>query len=144
MASLAEQLEAMLREWGAAVHREASDSMLATGQAMAPVAPEDGGETRDSGMVVPHSDTSATLTFEDRGFTDEGPEPHTITGNPYLAFEGLGGELVILGREGSPASVNWVPGPGVEANRGWFTERTATDDHWGEALRVAADTVSFG
>lgn len=139
MTSLAEQLRPLLEEWAQHVGDDAADLMLATAQALAPIGAEGGGETRDSGEVDQAGHLAWSIQFDDRGYTDEGPEPHTILGNPLLAFDWPERGLF-------PAifrSVEWKPGPGVAANKGWFSERAMTDDQWQNALTVAAESVEL-
>lgn len=141
MPSLAEQLSALLTDWANAVVADAAQNeMLFTAQTNCPIAPIDGGEMRDSIQAQPLGERLWELSVEDRGFTDEGPEPHTIYGNPLLVFDWPEAGLF-------PAvftKVNWVPGPGVELNRGWWSERTITDDNWLSALERSAEQFQLG
>lgn len=137
MATLAEQLETLIRDWAAEVAATAADLVFDATQALCP---EDEGTLRASGTLDRAGDTSYTIIYDDVGFTDEGPQPHRIEGNPLLAFDWPEQGLF-------PAvfrHVNWVPGPGVEANKGWFTERAATQEQWENSLMIAADATALG
>jgi hypothetical protein len=139
--SLAEQLTALVSEWADAVVADAAQTeMVFTAQANCPVAPIDGGEMLNSIQAQPLGERLWEMSVDDRGFTDEGPEPHTIYGNPLLAFDWPAAGLfpAIL------AKVEWVPGPGVEMNRGWWSERTVTDDNWVAALERASELRGLG
>lgn len=134
--SFAEQLAQPLQQWAEDVVREASETMLERGQQLAPLG--ETGETVESGRVE-QSGTHASLTFDDRGYTDEGPTAHRIDGNPLLVFDWPAQGLM-------PAAfrhVFWTPGEGVARNRGWFTERTATPELWEQDLLAAAERVPF-
>lgn len=58
--------------------------------------------------------TVARLSYdaEHASYQDEGTGPHTIEGNPFLAFE-VGGVRVV---------VRSVQHPGSTVNKGWFTD----------------------
>lgn len=136
MPTLAEQLGPLLEQWADRVMQEATDLMV---DAATAVCPEDEGVTRASieGQMVGPS--RSTITVDDRGFTDEGPAPHHIEGNPLLVFDWPEKGLF-------PAvfrHVDWVPGAGVEANKGWFTERAMSDDNFTAALQIAAQSVDL-
>lgn len=134
--SLAEQLRPALEEWGRQVAEEAADSIRATVEA---TAPNDTGEMVASIQLVQTGPLSWAVTVDDRGFTDVGPEAHTIEGNPLLAFDWpAAGRFPAILR-----SVYWTPGPGVAENRGWFSERACTDEQWGSALDVAAGAIDL-
>ncbi len=134
MASIAEQLGPLIEEWARQVMQEAAQIVFDATQALCPV--EDG-DTLASGQLS-GGDLTWSITYDDVGFTDEGPEAHEIEGNPLLAFDWPEQGLfpAIFRR------VAWVPGPGVAANKGWFSERSASDGNFGDALIVAGD--SFG
>lgn len=138
-AALSDQLRPLLEAWAEAVAQEAAEAVFDATQALCPVAPEGGGETRDSGRLQQVGPTSWEITYDDRGFTDEGPTAHTIEGNPLLAFDWpeMGLFPAVFAR------VEWTPGPGVEENRGWFSERAATQENWEAELLRAADFVAF-
>lgn len=126
----------MLEDWAHRVGEEAADSMRATVEALAP---EDTGEMRDSTEVFATGQFSWAITVDDRGYTDVGPEAHTIEGNPLLAFDWpSAGKFPAIFR-----SVYWTPGPGVAANKGWFTERATSDEQWQNALEVAAEGIQL-
>lgn len=134
--SLAEQLRPLIREWARQVAADAADLVFDATQALCP---EDEGTLKASGSVEPRGELSFTISYDDVGFTDEGPTAHPIEGNPLLAFDWPEQGLY-------PAvfrHVEWVPGPGVEANKGWFTERACTQEQWENALRVAAEGVAL-
>ena len=137
-ASIADQLVPLLESWARVVMAEATNTMLTSAQALAPVG--ETGETRDSLQAQPLGDWSWEITCEDRGYTDEGPEAHTIQGNPLLAFDWPEQGLF-------PAvfrRVNWVPGEGVAANKGWFSERAMDEANYDAALLQAADAYGLG
>lgn len=136
MSSLADQLAPMLEEWAAEVAERAAGGME---QVARDNAPDDTGETARSIEARRTGQTSYEMTADDRGFTDEGPEPHRIEGNPLLAFDWPGAGLF----PAVFAHVDWVPGAGVAANRGWWTLRSATDDEWLGQLEAAADAVTL-
>lgn len=136
MASLAEQLEPLVREWGRQVAQDAAELVFDASQALCP---EDEGTLRDSGSIEATGDLHYRISYDDVGYTDEGPVAHRIEGNPLLVFDWPEQGLF-------PAvfrHVDWVPGPGVEANKGWFTERAVTDEQWQNSLQVAAESVDL-
>lgn len=137
VASLSEQLRPMIRAWAAEVQREAADSVFQATQALAPVG--ETGALVASGQLEQSGEFGWRISYDDRGFTDVGPEAHEIRGNPVLAFDWPAAGLY-------PAifrSVMWTPGPGVAANRGWFSERSATQEQYEQALLVAAEAFSL-
>lgn len=131
-----------MRAWAQQVVQEAATEMELKARAQCPVAAVGGGEMLQSIQTAAVGDLTWEITAEDRGFTDEGPEAHEIVGNPLLAFDwpapGPGLFPAIF------RHVNWVPGDGVAANKGWWTERTITDANWLEALTTAGDIVRLG
>lgn len=142
MPSIEDQLRPLVEEWARRVTEVAAHAQFDATQALCPVGTsESGGATgtmRDSATL----DGDATrwhIEYQDVGYTDEGPEPHDIHGNPLLAFpwHERGIPLMIA------RSVHWVPGAGVEQNRGWFTNNV-TDATWDEHLRFAADSTALG
>lgn len=146
MASLAEQLGGMIERWSAEVMREASTEMTFKAKTECPVAPIGGGEMISTIAADQVDPLRYRLSVEDRGYTDEGPEPHPIEGNPLLVFDwpeappSYGGALF-------PAvfrHVDWKPGAGVAANKGWWSDRTITDDNFEDCLRIAAEVVNLG
>ncbi len=99
-------------------------------------APIDTGALSRSGQVttVPNgAGATATLTFTEdyASYLDEGTGPHTITGNPLLAFQ-WGGQTVI---------VHTVEHPGSTKNVGWFTDRATDDAMWSDFVQAALDTT---
>jgi len=136
MATIASQLEPLLRDWAHEVARGGAEHVFDVSQ---DECPEASGETRESGQLQPRGETAWTITYDDRGFTDEGPEAHPIEGNPLLVFdwEKLGLYPAVF------RHVQWEPGEGVERNRGWFSERSATDDVYYEGLLDAAEATPF-
>lgn len=77
-------------------------------------APIDEGTLVASGRVEAFGNL-ARLSYDadHASFQDEGTGPHTIEGNPYLAFD-IGGVHVV---------VRSVQHPGSTVNKGWFTDR---------------------
>lgn len=65
-------------------------------------------------------------TAEHASWNDEGTGPHTIEGNPLLAFQ-WGGQTVI---------VHSVEHPGSTKNKGWFSDKVNDESLW--ALQVQA------
>lgn len=137
-ATIAEQLEPLLREWAANVTAAAARDVLDAAQVQfVPVAE---GTLRDSGRLEQVAETTWSISFDDVGFTDEGPVAHPIEGDPLLVFDWPEAGLF-------PAffrRVFWRPGPGVEANKGWFSERAVTEDSWLAALIDAAEAWDLG
>ncbi len=140
VASIAEQLRPLIEEWARQVAEAAARTVFDGTQALCPVGDDPGGQTKDSGKVEQAGDFDWTITYDDRGFTDEGPEAHEIEGNPLLAFDWPEQGLfpAIFRR------VAWVPGPGVETNKGWFSQRSCTDETWFVALQQAAEQFGLG
>ena len=68
-------------------------------------------------------------------YTEEGTRAHPISGNPLLRFY-----WPKLGRVVYFRRVNWRPGPGVRANKGWFS-KAVRPAAWRRALRSATRTV---
>ena len=105
-------------------------------QDIALTAPIDTGALSRSGEVQTQGDGSgavATLTFTEdyASYLEEGTGPHTITGNPLLAFE-WGGQTVI---------VHSVQHPGSTKNVGWFTDRATDDAMWSDLVQAAFDST---
>lgn len=85
---------------------------------------------------------SVTYTSPKAELTNIGPDAHQIPtggraaqlakGYPMRFFSPSAGEFV------RAFEVNWVPGPGVEANRGWFTRGLA---RWSDHLQDATTGV---
>lgn len=71
-------------------------------------------------------------TAEHASYLDEGTGPHTIEGNPLLAFH-WGGQQVI---------VHSVQHPGSTMHVGWFSN-TVTDESWAAELETAMDAESL-
>lgn len=143
MATISEQLKPLIRAWAEEVQREAADSVFQATQALCPVGTGgdsgEGGALRASGQLEPDGPLAWRITYDDIGFTDEGPVAHEIRGDPFLAFDWPEAGLY-------PAvfrSVQWVPGAGVAANKGWFSERSATQEQFEAALLVAAEAFSL-
>lgn len=75
-------------------------------------------------------------------FTDEGPEPHMIPSGGRAVQQAKGYPLrfmVPAVGEVFAYEVMWQPGPGVEANRGWFHRGLGV---WSAALSAATDRVT--
>lgn len=94
-------------------------------------APVDEGELVGSREIstTPTGDGAvATIryTAEHASYNDEGTGPHTIEGNPLLAFE-WGGRTVI---------VHSVEHPGSVKNKGWFSDKANDDSLWAQQLQA--------
>lgn len=112
------------------------DAAQAMERDIALAAPIDTGALSRSGQVatVPNgAGATATLTFTEdyASYLDEGTGPHTITGNPLLAFQ-WGGQTVI---------VHSVQHPGSTKNVGWFTDRATDDAMWSDFVQAAFDST---
>lgn len=99
-------------------------------------APVDTGALSRSGQVttVPNgAGATATLIFTEdyASYLDEGTGPHTITGNPLLAFE-WGGQTVIVHSVQHPGSTKWV---------GWFSGKAEDDSLWGTIVQSVLDST---
>lgn len=99
---------------------------------IAAAAPIDTGALSQSGEVqtTPTGDGAVSVirfTEEYAGYLDEGTGPHTITGNPLLAFE-WGGQTVI---------VHSVQHPGSTKHKGWFTDRAGDEGLWALAVQAS-------
>jgi hypothetical protein len=136
MASLAGQLAPLINDWARQVVQEAAQQVFDGSQALCPV---ETGATKASGTLEQSGDLTARISYDDRGFTDEGPDAHEIEGNPLLAFDWpQAGLFPAIFRR-----VAWVPGAGVAENKGWFSERSVTDDTWQTALIQAAEDFTL-
>lgn len=123
-------LTAALSDWGERVFVEAAGDLADQVREAAPVG--ETGNLRDSVEAVIGStgtiNTGAIeVGVEYASMVDEGTSAHEIEGNPLLAFE-VGGEQVIVHR---------VAHPGTTANP--FFTNTATDANWLAALESAAE-----
>lgn len=101
---------------------------------IAAAAPIDTGALSQSGEVSVQGTGDgavATIKFTEdyAGFLDSGTGPHRIEGNPYLAFNWNGVDVVVR-------SVNH---PGSTLHKGWFTDRALDDSLWGLACQAAID-----
>lgn len=136
MPTIAEQLAPMVERWAVQVLAEAADSVFQATQAFCPI---DQGTMLASGTLEGDGALAWRITYDDVGYTDEGPQAHMIEGNPLLAFDWPERGLF-------PAvfrHVFWQPGPGVAENKGWFTDRAATQEQFENALQVAANAFSL-
>ncbi len=98
------------------------------------------GMLRDSEQVLPISTvdvdggewrSSLAYTAAYASFTDEGSDPHTIEGNPLLAFNWPKvGKVMIL---------HSVQHPGTQGTRWW--SNSVNPDHWAEILQEAFDAI---
>ena len=68
-------------------------------------------------------------------FTEYGTKAHPIVGNPLLVFY-----WPKVGRTVFFRSVNWKPGPGVAANKGWFSKEVS-ESRWRAELASAIRSV---
>lgn len=97
------------------------------------------GQLRDSKVELPISTvdesggewrSSLAYTAEYASFTDEGSDPHTIEGNPLLAFNWPAvGKFMI---------VHSVQHPGSSGTRWWSDKMTP--DNWAQMLQEAFDS----
>lgn len=119
-----------VRAWSEDVVELAARKM---GELLDEVVPIDTGELRDSQVIEQTGDNEWQVVYEAEHatFTDEGTAPHTIEGNPLLAFE-WEGELVI---------VHSVEHPGTTGTF-WFTD-TFTDENWSRCLEEAGQEVEL-
>ena len=105
-------------------------------QDIALTAPIDTGALSRSGEVHTQGDGSgavATLTFTEdyASYLEEGTGPHTIVGNPLLAFE-WGGQTVI---------VRSVEHPGSTKHVGWFSNKAGDETLWAAMVQSTLDST---
>lgn len=130
-------LDLKVREWGRLVMDIALDRFIETKKGLAPIG--ETGDLHDSIEARGVDDTGDGYTaevvvdVEYASYTDEGTEAHDIHGNPFLAFQIDGEDIVV-------PLVHWVPGPGVAANKGWWSN--SIDDQWSAAIETAAGEVT--
>lgn len=133
--SLVEGLQAELRDWADRVVRQAEAALLDDLEQRVPVSDGSGdgagapGSTVRDQRQVDDTDLGFTVTYpgDVPNYLDEGTEPHTIPGNPLLAFD-WGGQRVI---------VHSVNHPGSTKDVGWWSE-FMVQETWTAALEGAA------
>ncbi len=110
------------------------DAQQILGDEAREAAPVDTGALRDSlelavgggGVVITGS---IAFTADQAGFTNDGTQPHEITGDP-LVFE-IGGQTIFVTR---------VDHPGTQATH-WF-DNAVSDETWARAVQEALDSLS--
>lgn len=152
-----DSLKAKVREHGLALAAEALVVVQAELDAVVPDSDKSGGNNsrrvfgeklRDSRVTAPiglEGDVvriAIAYTAPHARFTDDGPEPHTIPlgGRAEQTAKGYPLRFMVpsTGEEAFAFEVQWKPGPGVEANKGWFHRGL---DVWSAALQAATDSV---
>lgn len=122
-----------LTEFGAEVFLEAGAIMQS---AVVEVTPEGAtGGLKEGVVFQPGSLAGPTNTGtiesqrEYSSYVDEGTRPHPIAGNPYLAFEWGGVQVVVRS----------VDHPGTDATNFWSD--TVTEEQWLDACSAAIDAT---
>lgn len=156
MANVA-SLKALVRQHGVSLAEEALTGVQAELDAVVPDSDKTGTSTgrrvfgeklRDSRVTSPVGlsgdvvTVNITYTAPHAAFTDEGTEAHMIPAGGRAVQQAKGYPMRFMvpsAGEVFAYEVMWEPGPGVEANRGWFHRGLGV---WSDVLQAATDRVS--